>query len=400
MKIAQERIVAPFEAEHPNIKIKIEAHSGDALDRDLKAAMTAGTGPDVFDHGNVISIIPFAQAGQVLDLTDFAQQNDWQSRVLPWAYKNAFFQGKIYALPTNFESLHLWYNQDLFDKYGWKVPTTYDELMQLCADIQAQGLIPIAFGNADCKVCNEWWFSYATNAYVGPDKMYKILTGETPWTDPDMVTAFEMLKAMWDKGYIMDKKIAASGFNEAWGIWGDQKAVLRVEGTWGFGFVDNYAKDFKYGVARLPVWNPNIKDYMPMGIGEVLAVNAHSQHPEEAKTFINWFTEDPKRAAQWASEGMWATHVPPLHMTAADFPADANPVEEKITLDMIEAMATLHHGFLAWSGFPPKTDAYMWNNFEAMLDGSLSINDYLAEAQKIFDQEKADNSLIPIQAPQ
>src|SRR5215212_10490289 len=58
-----QNVVEPFQKANPNITIKIVQHAGaDALDRDLKAELAAGAGPDIFDTNGPTWVPPYVDA--------------------------------------------------------------------------------------------------------------------------------------------------------------------------------------------------------------------------------------------------------------------------------------------------------------------------------------------------
>jgi raffinose/stachyose/melibiose transport system substrate-binding protein len=296
--------------------------------------------------------------------------------------------------------LHLWYNKTIFAKYGWKPPTTLDQLLTLGKAIQSKGLIPFAFGSSDCKPCWEWWQSWALNAYLGPQMLYKVLTGKVPWTDPMVATAFTKLKQLWDLGFITNKQAPALSTNDSWGLFGSQKAVMKMEGTWGFspGLIFNYAKGFNWSIAPLPIWRAGVPNWPPIGIGEVEAINAATKHPDEAALFLNWFFQSPSFAGKWAYT-LASTWVPPLKYTAQDIPANTNPLFKQVLLSDEQAMLTNKAGYLSWSAWPAKTEAYMWSNCEAVLYGTMSIPAFLQGMETTFKGEAAAGDLPTISVP-
>ncbi len=173
-------------------------------------------------------------------------------------------------MPVEYEGLHLFYNVDMFKKYGWSVPRTYNEVIDLGKEIQSKGLMVFITGLAGCLGCWEWWYTYAMNAELGNKGLYEILTGARPWTDAGAVTAMEKLKNLWDLGYISDKDAAAISGDEEWTYFGEQKAAMIMEGTWAFGTIEQYVKDFTYGVTTVPMFNTAVAPVTPVGVGEVM----------------------------------------------------------------------------------------------------------------------------------
>ncbi len=394
-------IINPFEKAYPWITVKLVQQNGAAaIDKYLKTSMTAGAGPDVFDENGPSWMAPFADAHQLLPLDKYAKQFGWAKKILPFAYETSFYHGSLISLPAETETLHLWYNKTIFKKYGWTPPTTYAQLLTLGKAIQSKGLVPFAFGASDCEPCWEWWQSWALNAYVGPQALFKLLTAKTPWTDPAVAKSMAMLKQLWDLGFISNKQATALSFNDGWGLFGSQKAVMKMEGTWGFspGLIFNYAKGFDWGIAPLPVWRAGVPAWPPIGVGEVEGINGATKHPDEAALFLNWFFQSPKANGKWiyALSSQW---VPPIKYTSDDLPAGTNPLFKQVLLSDEQAMATGRAGYLAWSAWPSKTEAYMWSNAESLLYGKMSIPAFLQGMEKQFKAEQAAGSLPTIPPP-
>jgi raffinose/stachyose/melibiose transport system substrate-binding protein len=389
-------IIEPFQKAHPNITIKIERHNGaEGLDRDLKAEIAAGAAPDIFDTNGPGWVPPYIDAKAALNLDKYAEQFKWKEKMIPYAYQAAVIDGHLYSLSAEVEGLVLWYNKDLFDKYNWKVPTSYDEIIALSKDIQSEGLVPFAFGASDCKPCWEWWASYALTAYLGPTKFYKVLKGDIPWSDPDVMKSFELLKGVYP--YISDQKASALSFNDGWGLWGAQKAVMRMEGTWGFGQVPQYAKDFKYGNAPLPGWREGVKTAVPIGVGESIVIYAGTKHPDEAATVLDWLVSGPDLGS-WAAK-ITGAFIPPVPLTKDMFDKESDPQIVDHLVFLADTLAKGQAGYVAWTAFSASTESYLWNNEEDMLLGRITIADYVKGLQEQFDKDKAAGKVPFVPAP-
>lgn len=395
-------LIEPYTKLHPNVTITLQAPAASSnIDRLLQTEFAAGAGPDIYDEQGPSFIPPFIQNGNAANLDAYAKKYGWKDKLSSFAVNSSLYQGKLYYVPTEFETLLLWYNKSLLKKYGWKVPTTYAEMMAVSKQIQSKGLIPFAFGVNGYLGAWDWWYSYFLNATLGTRKLYKVLTGAVPWTDPGVVKAFTMFKAMWDAGYIMNKQTATVNFNESWALWGQQKAVFRMEGTWGFqpGVVYANDKGFEWDVAPLPVWTPGVDFAPPVGIGEVNAINPKSKNVAVAADFYDFaFFRDRARILNWLPT-LSGTFNPPLKWKASDFGQTFDPRAAKIQIATAGAMASGKAGYLSWTAWPAKTEAYMWANIEDVLYGRRTVADYLTQVNKIFQSEKAVGQLPQVPKP-
>ncbi|HBE79330.1 MAG TPA: hypothetical protein DDW65_16385, partial [Firmicutes bacterium] len=117
-----------FQKVYPTIKVKWD--NLDVHYQKVITATTAGKGlPDV-----IMSEYTFAP--QFMDLGSFQPINKWVPESL---YKSFFpeaslkwtsLDGKIYGTPQDSGAITMVYRKDIFDKYGLKVPTTWDEFAE------------------------------------------------------------------------------------------------------------------------------------------------------------------------------------------------------------------------------------------------------------------------------
>jgi raffinose/stachyose/melibiose transport system substrate-binding protein len=395
-------LIKPYEQLHPNVTIKLQAPAASSnIDHLLQTQFAAGAGPDIYDEQGPSFMPPFITNGDAADMTKYAQKYGWKNKLSSFALQSSLYKGKLNYLPTEFEAMHLWYNKTLMTKHGWKVPTTYDEMMVVCKEIKAAGLIPFAFGLNGYLGAWDWWYSYFLNAYLGTKKLYKVLVGQVPWTDPDVATSFQMMKQIWDAGYIMNKQASAVNIQESWAIWGQQKAVLRVEGTWGFtpGLVYLNAKGFDWDIAPLPTWKPGIDFEPPVGIGEVVGINPRSKNVDVAADFFDFaFFRNPSQILKWLPK-LSSTYLPPLKWQARDFATGFDPRLAKAIVSTSKAMASGVAGYLSWTAWPAKTEAYMWGHFEDILYGRQTIAHYLKNVDQVFRSEKSAGALPLVPKP-
>ncbi|OIO93412.1 MAG: hypothetical protein AUJ92_12460 [Armatimonadetes bacterium CG2_30_59_28] len=95
----------------------------------------AGVGPDIFDIYNRSQLQTYAEAGVLLDVTEAAKEHGFDVSVTyPQAAETISLEGRQYGFPCNVDVNILFYNKNLFDKYGVPYPPkqpTWEEIVAL-----------------------------------------------------------------------------------------------------------------------------------------------------------------------------------------------------------------------------------------------------------------------------
>lgn len=136
-KPAIEKVIADFEAAHPDIKIKSEAISFSEIARQLALRVRSGNPPDVAQlAGNDTFLI--AATGKLEPLAGYID-GTLKAELKPDALSGLSYQGKLIALPWTLAPAGLWYDKAILQKAGLdpeKPPKTIDELMSAMAAIR------------------------------------------------------------------------------------------------------------------------------------------------------------------------------------------------------------------------------------------------------------------------
>ncbi len=118
------------------------------------------------------------------------------------------YQGKHYGLPTNINLKSMvWYPKDDFDKAGYQVPTTFDELIALSDQIKADGGTPWCVGYQS-EGSTGWpatdWMEDIMLRTAGPDVYDQWVTHDIPFNDASVEHAGEVFgQVMFTPGYVL-----------------------------------------------------------------------------------------------------------------------------------------------------------------------------------------------------
>ena len=231
-----EALLETYKTTHPNITIIHDALPSADLRTKLTVEMAAGTPPDV--SWCVLSYArEFAKDNKIIDWTSvYADPNhkefaEWFSPVSLNFAKTT--DGKIVMAPQEASIDGLFYNTEMFTKFGWKAPQTFDELMALVPLIKAQGISPIVTGGKDGRFA---WLASALLIRSGGLENFEALTlgkAINGWNDPQygFVSAMEKFKQLVDAG-AYPKGVLGMSASEADQMFARGEAAMYYEGAW------------------------------------------------------------------------------------------------------------------------------------------------------------------------
>ncbi|MBB3455978.1 raffinose/stachyose/melibiose transport system substrate-binding protein [Rhizobium sp. BK313] len=378
-------LVDPFNAAHPEDLLSIDFRGSD-LDKQLRVAMLAGTGPDVVFTAGPSYVAAMAQAGQLLPLDDYAKKYGWNDNLLPLFLELGKYNGKLYALAKTYETLGLFYNKTLFNTNGWKAPTTIAEFEALADEMKAKGLTPFGAGNADWRPANEHYVSIILNSVAGPENVYKALTGAIPWTDPAFVAAIDKLAEWWNKGYFGDNYFSLT-LEQAFAQVATGQAGMAPTGTWNFTNIPTYfpQNNAEPGFVGFP--SAKGDPIYPLGIGSTLSINAKSDNADGAAAVLDYIFKDDfysKMNSAW--QGEW--NLPLKDLSNVKLSDNVLPLYSEVMKNLSAAVSAGKYGYTTWTFLPPATDTYLVSGMEEVWLKKISSADFLKKLDETFKSEK------------
>ena len=120
-------VAAGFEKKYPNVKINlVNAGTGDKQYTALQNAVAAGNGvPDVAQI-EYYAVLQFALSKSLANVAGYGATS-LKSDFTPGPWNAVTPSGGVYGLPLDSGPMALFYNKEVFDKYGITVPTTWTD---------------------------------------------------------------------------------------------------------------------------------------------------------------------------------------------------------------------------------------------------------------------------------
>lgn len=191
------QLFADFNKLHPDVKIKYEAFEPQSYGTVLSTALAAGKGPDVIHVRAYGGLEQFSKAGYLmpLDPTAMPELANFDGTALASVSQRS--DGRPYAVPFASQTLGVFYNTEIFQRLGLKVPTTWDEFIQVCKALKEKNVIPLANGMATAFMV-EIFASVFTGSYLGSEFVQDILASRATFEDPRYVGALGKLLELRD----------------------------------------------------------------------------------------------------------------------------------------------------------------------------------------------------------
>ncbi|TBH55873.1 ABC transporter substrate-binding protein [Rhizobium leguminosarum] len=212
--------------------VPVAGGGGDAAMTALKAMVAAGTYPTASQMLGY-TVLDYAQAGVMGDLTETAKKEGWDKSVPAALQKFSVYDGKWVAAPVNVHSVNwLWINKAVMDKIGGTQPKTFDELIALLDKAKAAGVIPLALGGQNWQEAT--MFDSLVLSTGGPEfykKAFNDLDEESLKSDT-MKKSFDNLATIIK---YVDPNFSGRDWNLATAMVIKGDALVQVMGDWAKG---------------------------------------------------------------------------------------------------------------------------------------------------------------------
>jgi glucose/mannose transport system substrate-binding protein len=212
--------------------VPVAGGGGDAAMTALKAMVAAGNYPTASQMLGY-TVLDYAAAGVMGDLTETAVKEGWDKSVPAALQKFSVYDGKWVAAPVNVHSVNwLWINKAVMDKIGGTEPKTFDDFIALLDKAKAAGVIPLALGGQNWQEAT--MFDSVVLSTGGPEfykKAFNDLDEESLKSDT-MKKSFDNLAKLVT---YVDPNFSGRDWNLATAMVIKGDALVQVMGDWAKG---------------------------------------------------------------------------------------------------------------------------------------------------------------------
>ena len=262
-----------FKAANPGVNVKWEPIAQD-YSTVLKTNLAAGTEADVF-YIDVSDIDSLMKTGKLLALDDYMAKTGTSKNDFVPTLINAFsYNGKVYGIPKDFNTLGLVYNKDLFKAAGIAEPTndwSWTDLSAAAKKLTTGGVVGLSLPADAARFMPFLWQAGGDLANINNAAGVAATDFYTGFEAKDGVSKLPSELGMGWPGEAFEKG----------------KAAMVFEGGWLPADLNNNFKSVNYGVVQMPK-GPAGKSNLIFTVS--YSVSAKTKNPNAAWALTNYLT--------------------------------------------------------------------------------------------------------------
>ncbi|MGE3194116.1 MAG: ABC transporter substrate-binding protein [Microbacteriaceae bacterium] len=360
--------VEDYNASHDDVHINhtVVAQS-DYTTTLIPTALANGDAPDIL-YVEPSTFTKYAEAGALADLTPF-YTDELKSDILPAVLDSVTYEDQLLALPMELETLGLFYDEDVLAEAGIEPPATWDELQDAAAALTTDSRfgLTLPVGDDGYTLFNFYPFMWMAGADVTDGN------GNYTVDTPEFAEALDF----WGS-FTQDGSAPSSLQIGPWdlGNVATGASAMQESGSYTINSTEGDYADAP--IAAVPLPAPDGGESITVAGGQKLAVNAASEHVEEAADFIfsGFGSDDLTVASGWVTEAKFA-------YPARQSVIDAN--EELFTKGLRATFTDFYDTARPEPSYPAVVTEALRAALQDVMFGGLSGADAAAKAQAAIE---------------
>ena len=393
--IRMKYVIEPFLAEHPNIEIDWRPIT--ETTKEIRIQMSVSDGPDLLTLDGPTDAFDFLKEGRIIPLNEYAEKYGWNDLIFDWALGTATSpEGQLACIPNSWEGMVLYWNNDILEKEGWQPPKTYDDLLKINEVVRDRGyLTTIQQGTSGNPGFNEWWQSALFGAYAGGKATKDLLTGKIKYTDDPIKGQFERHVEIWNNGVLGNRDTFAITRDDCRAMFTQGMFPFMMEGTWYLSRLLADESGTNWGGGMLPSFREGFEPDFPLAIGSVFCINAAASKEKQdaVAELIDFIFKNEDLHIKAIEAGMQPL---PRNIDASKFSDQMPALQKDLLAALNDSMASGKVSFCTWTFFPNDLRTYQKDQFEEVLLGNMTLDDFLAGCQELLDNDLANGSVVPL----
>ncbi|WP_353114350.1 sugar ABC transporter substrate-binding protein [Microbacterium sp.] len=372
---ATKEIVDAWNADNPEIQVKIVQAPTDSLDDKLTTQFAGGVAPDII-HYEVLGIVPFARDGYVADLGDLLSKETLDD-IDPGVLESVTVDDQIIGAPTELQTYVVFANKKLLEAAGVEIPTgdsmSWDQLAEIAAATTSGDVHGITWGlKSPTAAFMSLGMGFGSEYFTGKGEGMKVAVADADLEVPNRVR--DMIKA----GSVDPIGVTQSG-SDVLATFYAGKAAMTVQGSYQVANIATDAPADMDWIVLPPL--AGTKGAVQAANPQTLSINVDSAHPKEAAKFLDYFMKTDNLVKMNIADGLLPT-TKSAREALAKQTADKNGWPEIVkSSEGLQGPAFLQaNGFVRWK------DTVATPAFQKFLGGEIDDKGLASELDKGWAQ--------------
>lgn len=281
-----DQVEEQFNASHDDIHLTIS--SPNDASTIMRTRFVREDYPDIIGIGGDINYSYYVDAEILADVSDYPGLADVKESYIDILEALEITpKDGTYGVPYVANAAGILYNRDMFEEHGWEIPETWGELMDLCEEIEAEGILPFYFGFRDTWTCLAPWNSLAVGL-APADTCQQVNAGETTFTEQYRETAEKCMELV---SHGPDDPFAY-GYNDACTAFANGESAMYPIGSYAVPQILSVNPDMNIDSFVTPANDDASKNTLNSGVDLMFAVTADCENKEAAYEVLDFLMED------------------------------------------------------------------------------------------------------------
>lgn len=281
-----DQVEEQFNATHDDIHLTID--SPNDASTIMRTRFIREDYPDIIGIGGDINYSYYVDAEILADVSEYEGLEDIKDSYIDIAEGLEFVPTDgTYIVPYVANAAGVLYNKDMFEEHGWEIPTTWDEMIALCEEIQAEGILPLYFGFRDTWTCLAPWNSIAVDL-APADLCRQVNAGDANFTEGYKEAAEKYIELMQ---YGPDEPVAY-GYNDACTAFARGESAMYPIGSYAVPQILSVNPEMNVDSFVMPANDNADGNTLNSGIDLGFAVTADCENKEAAYEVLDFLLED------------------------------------------------------------------------------------------------------------
>lgn len=296
-------VVQQYNASQNEVTVVLDSSGPDAF----AAGFVRGDPPDIGLNNYNQETARFIQRCAMSDLTDTPAAQSVREDLSVFVDQFGNCEGRTSAIPYSVMGAAVIYNVEIFEQNGLDVPTTWDELIEVCETLAAAGVTPFYATFAENWTIGQGWYDYSVGGMLDSVAFFDTLADEGVNVGANSAASFqqdhaEPVDKMLELAKYVNDDAESRGYGDGNTAMANGSAAMLMQGPWALGEIAKTSPDLKLGMFPLPMTNDPDDLRVRINIDLAAWIPDASSHQEAARDFLDYLYQpeiiDAYNAAQ------------------------------------------------------------------------------------------------------